>query len=136
MWLSYSKLRQHTDSTLSSFEQITTSLGSQIQKFAHTVCPQYCTKETPHEENAHKQRAAAKKAKDDANAAASGAAPPPDKQRKKAPAEKFKLFNLSTYKLHSLGNYIRSIRLFGTTDSYSTQIVSARLTSDHCHILN
>ena len=35
-----------------------------------------------------------------------------------------KAFNLSTYKLHALGDYTRTIHLFGTTDSYSTQIVS------------
>ena len=32
-------------------------------------------------------------------------------------------FNLLTYKLHALGDYAGSIRLFGTTDSYTTQIV-------------
>ena len=35
-----------------------------------------------------------------------------------------KSFNLSTYKIHALGDYARTIRLFGTTDSYTTQIVS------------
>lgn len=40
----------------------------------------------------------------------------------KVPA-KVKMFNLSTYKLHALGDYVSTIRLFGTTDSYSTQIV-------------
>lgn len=36
---------------------------------------------------------------------------------------KVKILNLCTYKLHALGDYVRTIRLFGTTDSYSTQIV-------------
>jgi hypothetical protein len=36
---------------------------------------------------------------------------------------KTKTFNLLTYKLHALGDYVQTIRLFGTTDSYSTQIV-------------
>jgi hypothetical protein len=31
--------------------------------------------------------------------------------------------NLATVKLHFLGDYVRHIRLFGTTDSYSTQLV-------------
>ncbi|KAF8228433.1 hypothetical protein L208DRAFT_1291363, partial [Tricholoma matsutake] len=35
---------------------------------------------------------------------------------------KAKLFSLFTYKLHALGDYVRTIWLFGTTDSYSTQI--------------
>ena len=37
---------------------------------------------------------------------------------------KTKTFNLQTYKLHALGDYVEQIRLYGTTDSYSTQPVS------------
>ena len=33
-------------------------------------------------------------------------------------------FSLGTYKLLSLGDYVQTIRAFGTTDSYSTQTVS------------
>jgi hypothetical protein len=36
---------------------------------------------------------------------------------------KVQILNLFTYKLHALGDYVRTIRAFGTTDSYSTQIV-------------
>ena len=36
---------------------------------------------------------------------------------------KIKLFNLFTYKLHSLGDYVRMILWFRTLDSYSTQPV-------------
>lgn len=32
-------------------------------------------------------------------------------------------FNLSTYKFHSMGDYATTIKLFGTTDSFTTQIV-------------
>lgn len=35
-----------------------------------------------------------------------------------------KTLNLFVYKLHALGDYAATIRLFGTSDSYSTQIVS------------
>jgi hypothetical protein len=35
-----------------------------------------------------------------------------------------KLLNLNTYTYHALGDYVRTIRTFGTTDSYSTQPVS------------
>jgi hypothetical protein len=31
--------------------------------------------------------------------------------------------NLNTYKFHALGDYVQTIRLFGTVDSYSTQLV-------------
>ena len=36
---------------------------------------------------------------------------------------KRKSLNLSTYKFHSLGDYPNTIRRYGTTDNYSTQIV-------------
>jgi hypothetical protein len=35
-----------------------------------------------------------------------------------------KKFNLNTYKHHALGDYVETIRRFGTTDSYSTEPVS------------
>ncbi|KAK0183719.1 hypothetical protein F5146DRAFT_1106407 [Armillaria mellea] len=37
--------------------------------------------------------------------------------------------NLNTFKFHSLGDYVASIHLFGTTDSYSTQMVESILNS-------
>ena len=33
-------------------------------------------------------------------------------------------FNMSTYKLHALGDYVANIWLYGLTDNYSTQVVS------------
>jgi hypothetical protein len=122
-WLSYAKLRQHTDSTLESFDKVTTSLGYQLRKFARTTCPRFRTKETPKEKEARERRAIAKRAKEVAAAAAAGLPPPAEKPKKSA-SEKWKTFSLRTYKLHALGDYLKSIRLFGTSDSYSTQIVS------------
>jgi hypothetical protein len=37
-----------------------------------------------------------------------------------------KMFNLRTYKYHSLGDYANTIRRFGTSDSFSTEPVSNR----------
>jgi hypothetical protein len=34
-----------------------------------------------------------------------------------------KTFNLNTYKVHALGDYTAHIRRYGTTDSYSTEVV-------------
>jgi hypothetical protein len=39
-------------------------------------------------------------------------------------AQRPKVLNLNTYKWHALGDYTSAIRQFGTTDSYSTEIVS------------
>jgi hypothetical protein len=36
---------------------------------------------------------------------------------------KVKKLNLSTYKWHALGDYVNTIRRYGTTDNYSTQTV-------------
>ena len=33
-------------------------------------------------------------------------------------------FNINTYKFHALGDYKKAIRRFGTTDSYTTRVVS------------
>ncbi|KIM66090.1 hypothetical protein SCLCIDRAFT_22307 [Scleroderma citrinum Foug A] len=38
-----------------------------------------------------------------------------------------KMFNINTYKFHVLGDYAGTIKMFGTTDSYTTQIMSGEL---------
>jgi hypothetical protein len=43
-----------------------------------------------------------------------------------------KSLNLKTYKNHSLGDYVRTIRRYGTTDSYSTEPVSEIICSFYC----
>ncbi|KAF5374151.1 hypothetical protein D9615_008829 [Tricholomella constricta] len=43
-------------------------------------------------------------------------------QRNWASSRRTKKLNLHLYKLHALGDYANSIRTFGTTDSYSTQL--------------
>jgi len=35
-----------------------------------------------------------------------------------------KTLNLNTYKFHALGDYVETIKMYGTTDSYSTEPVS------------
>ena len=45
---------------------------------------------------------------------------PMGKRKKKST---LRFFSLSCYKPHSLGDYAKTIRLFGTSDGYSTQIV-------------
>ncbi|KAJ3925142.1 MAG: hypothetical protein NXY57DRAFT_949196 [Lentinula lateritia] len=53
-----------------------------------------------------------------ANAQAKGK----DQPNVQTPKPKQKLFNMNTYKFHALGDYPWTIRTFGTTDSYSTQL--------------
>ena len=43
---------------------------------------------------------------------------------KPTPSQRKKHLNLNTYKLHAMGDYVSTIRQYGTIDSYSTQAVS------------
>jgi hypothetical protein len=49
VWNSLSKLRLHTDSTLSMLEDTTRTLGEVLREFADNVCPNYQTMETDRE---------------------------------------------------------------------------------------
>ncbi|KAJ6457005.1 hypothetical protein C8R47DRAFT_1248481 [Mycena vitilis] len=112
-WHSLAKLRMHTDFTVSQLAEVTTLLGRLLRYFKKVTCAAFATQELPKETAARGRRHAnlAKKA-----AAAGTAAPKPAAEGKKT-----KTFNLETYKLHSLGDYTRTVPFFGTTDSYSTQ---------------
>ncbi|KAH9932168.1 hypothetical protein B0H21DRAFT_867145 [Amylocystis lapponica] len=109
-WHAYAKLRLHSDTTLQFFEGATAALGNSLRKFAKTTCERYVTMDLPQEEAARGRRKAAKAAK-------GGSAAKPTESSKKV-----RKFNLSTYKLHALGDYPQSIRDFGTTDGTSTQV--------------
>jgi hypothetical protein len=99
----------HTDSSLALLDDATTSLGCALRHFASTVSSNFATYETQ-AEYAKRQRASP--------GSTSGRQP--------------KGFNLCTIKLHSLGDYVSTIRLYGTTENYSTS--SVRLTSLLCII--
>jgi hypothetical protein len=61
------------------------------------------------------------------SAAGSSKVPASAKGKNEAQAQASKLqkhFNLCTYKLHALGDYVATIARYGTTDNYSTQVVS------------
>lgn len=119
-WHAYAKLRQHTDHTLDFMEHSTTLLGQIIRQFATKTCNAFVTKELPQEHIARGRRKSAAEAKKAASGDATTANTSTGRTSKGA---KIKLFNLQTYKLHALGDYVRTIRRFGTTDSYSTQTV-------------
>ncbi|KAF5384836.1 hypothetical protein D9615_000907 [Tricholomella constricta] len=111
-WHSLAKLRLHTDSTIQLLDQCTTDLGRQLRKFTRNVCSAFDTRELPREV-ASRGRQKAKKKKTTLAATA-------DEPAAKMPPKK-KSFNMFTYKIHALGDYTRTIKWFGTTDSYSTQ---------------
>ena len=114
--MAFAKLRIHTETTLKLFESTTRLLGEEIRRFQKKVCPGYIILELPREEAARGRKHASLVAK--------GHDPPiphvPGRQGKK--------LNLHTYKYHALGDYPEAIHQFGTTDSYSTQLVSNLVT--------
>lgn len=108
-WHSFAKLRLHTETTLSYLETLTKQLGQLMRQFRDQTCSHFETFELPREAEARNRRQQSQ---------AQGKQPEPG-----SGAKKLKSLNLLTYKWHALGDYIQTIRLFGGTDGYSTQLV-------------
>ena len=112
-WHASAKLRLHTEKTLNVFRGLTSAFTKEIRHFANKICPRFKTVETP-SESATSLRAEAtriKKGKPSTNVSTRGA-------KKTA-----KTFNIDTPKFHSIAHYPDAIAMYGTTDSYSTQMV-------------
>ncbi|KAF7983682.1 hypothetical protein HWV62_19591 [Athelia sp. TMB] len=105
---SLAKLRMHTGSSLEVLDNITIAFGQKMRLFAEETCQQFETYELD-KEYAGRARAAARKAATTGKSASAG-------------GRRRRDFNLETSKLHALGDYVRQIRLFGTSDSFTTQI--------------
>lgn len=118
----------HTEDTLQHLEKVTVTIGRELRSFRDSSSAAFVCKELPGEtmRRARHQR----KKKRQANgiseptliSSSDITSPAPEITPELLP--KIKRTNLLTYKLHALGDYVSTIRLFGTTDSYSTQIVS------------
>src|ERR1700724_1419419 len=108
-WHTYVKLGLHMSSMLNSLTETTRVLRQVLCHFVKIVCSQYMTKELPSEEAARaRRRKPATGAKNGKNSSSTA--------RKVS-------YNMSTYKLHALGDYVANIWCYRTTDNYSTQIV-------------
>jgi hypothetical protein len=141
----------HIESTLNLLETVTVQLGHDLRKFRDVTCAAFHTVELKKEAAARNRRQNRVQMKASPTAVANNSdkldsttppdigafhnlpqplphpqvlpgslstPTPPTKERKQ------KKLNMSTYKFHALPDYVRTIRLFGTTDSYSTQTVS------------
>lgn len=108
-WHALAKLRLHSDSTLTFFADTFKKLSQRLRNFRSFTCAAFNTVELP-KERAARQKKAAKRSETNCT--------PPEPS-----GPKIKMFNLSTYKFHAMGDYVTSIRLFGTADSFTTQIV-------------
>lgn len=119
-WHALAKLRMHTEHTLQALETLTTTLGREMRRFRDETLKAFNCQELPKETTTRQRRRKRAKAKNAENQTTSSKG----KSHKEPPlAPKKKCLNIFTYKFHALGDYVRTIRLFGTTDSYSTQIV-------------
>lgn len=115
-WHAYAKLRVHTETTVRLLDQSTTDLGRHVRLFKKITCSAYDTRELPREMAARGRRHAAKTKKSAT-------------KTKTSLSPNHKELNINTPKFHALGGYADAIRRFGTTDSYSTQIVSTKRVS-------
>lgn len=119
-WHALAKLRMHTEHTLNYLEKSTKTLGNKLRKFHDTSVKSFKCQELPKETAARQCR------KEQAQAKKATTMPPPSTVSHPTPKRdppKKKTLNLFTYKFHALGDYVDTICLYGTTDSYSTQIV-------------
>lgn len=103
-----------TDSSLDVLDNITTAFGQRMRHFAEVTCRDFNTFETDKEYGARQRAAARRKERGEGGAASAG-------------GRRSKGYNLMTSKLHALGDYVAQIRLFGTTDSFTSQIVSCSI---------
>ena len=110
----------HNDITLLILDNETTIIGRLLRTFKANICTQFRTKELKREAEAQQRLKAAK-----------------DNQggQSSSPKRKPRGFNLNTYKIHALGDYVEAIKTYGTTDSYSTEPVSDTLPLIKSYIL-
>lgn len=112
-WHGLAKLQMHTDETLKALDKVTKHLAASLHRFVEDVCPAFSTRELRREAKSRKRQQARH-----ANSGSHTSAQHPG-TTDRCP----KVLNLRTYKLHALSNYVSQMKLFGTTDSYSTQAV-------------
>lgn len=108
------KLRLHTDATLTSLLQLSIRFGNALRLFHTEVCHKYETKELHEEAQKRMRRELSERMGEESSTS---------KKTRRGVTEK--KFSMLRPKLHFLGDYVRCILQFGTTDSYSTAIVSA-----------
>lgn len=109
-WHGLAKLRMHTDETLQIMDDVTISLGRELRAFCTHTCPTFPTRELKREAECRQRRQQQSQSRS-------------VHKSSQAASRKLKTLNLQTYKLHALGDYVSSIKRYGTTDSYSTQLV-------------
>jgi len=142
----------HNDLTLGLMDKVTTSLGDKLREFNQKTCSAFVTRELEREFNARIRRESKKTTPKNcppssasrpvvlqhhsdshhanltrSNQQESSITPIESEEspttESNGNARHLKTLNLNTYKIHSLGDYTNTIRRYGTTDSYSTELV-------------
>ncbi|KAJ3537968.1 hypothetical protein NMY22_g5372 [Coprinellus aureogranulatus] len=155
-WHSLVKLRLHTDGTLAVLDRWTTILGDECRRFSTNTCQVMTevqvepasslqrlegntTVQKPRKRKSKPKKVASQLANvaqqlEDARIPAGqpsttvhAVASLPVVAESAGDERREKTWNINTPKFHSLGDYPSYIRLYGTTDSYSTQL------SEHFH---
>ncbi|TFK17135.1 hypothetical protein FA15DRAFT_650555 [Coprinopsis marcescibilis] len=121
-WHALAKLRHLSDVLLTELDASTTRLGRMLREFADVTLKSFKTQDLPSEV----ERRARAKASKQKKSAVSSSEPMNDGEQFTTPGEprisaKERHFNLLTYKVHSLGHYVKFIRECGTTDNWTTQ---------------
>ncbi|KIM57874.1 hypothetical protein SCLCIDRAFT_129484, partial [Scleroderma citrinum Foug A] len=114
-WHGLVKLRMHTDDMLEVMEGVSRRLSNQLHMFVNATCPAFSTQELLREVES-RRRHQAREGEHDQNHTHGTLTTVTGSHRPK-------VMNLSMYKLHALRDYPTQIRMYGTTDSYSTQSV-------------
>jgi len=102
----------HTEATLAILDSETSVLRNQLRDFQSNTCSAYKMRELNREVAARERRQKKKP-----SSALLG-------DQQDSQGRRPKTLNLSTYKFHALGDYVSTIKHYGTTDSYTTAIVS------------
>jgi hypothetical protein len=122
-WHALGKLRLHTDATLEHMESLTKEFGYLMRQFRDLTCSHFQTVELPRELAARNRQLQCIQARTfnthDPSTSLS--------------SRKQKTLNLFMPKFHSLGDYVQTIRMFGSTDSFSTQLVRYTLHIYYLH---
>ncbi|CUA67885.1 Maltodextrin phosphorylase [Thermococcus litoralis DSM 5473] [Rhizoctonia solani] len=120
-WHGLAKLRRHTTETLKTMKKLTAKLGAELRSFAE-LTKTMNVRETPDEYARRKKRQAAAQAQRSMETTASKGKTKTSARPEIPDGRRICYFNINTYKVHAIGDYIYIIAEFGTTDSYSTQI--------------
>ncbi|KAG6827318.1 hypothetical protein H0H92_012339 [Tricholoma furcatifolium] len=120
-WHGLAKLKMHTESTLQDLDHSLARLGKNLREFKTVTCAAYITRELPGEVAARGRRKAALAAVKTVPALESQRNLQERSENGAKSGPRVREFNMSTIKLHGLGDYVATIREHGTTDNYSTQ---------------